>query len=99
MCCSRCIACLSSCSSWFVSKVYVVVEVVCAVCGSSLSFCRLGVLDRWELSPCDCDLSGVCVGLLELLLSCSACAMSALAAASNCGVVCFCLVALMGCRG
>ena len=76
-----------------------VFNVVWAACGSSLSFCLLGVLDRCELSPCDCDLSGVCVGLLELLLSCSACAMSALAAASSCVVVCFCLVALIGCRG
>ena len=100
ICCSRCSAWLSSLSSWLVRNLCGVFVVVWGACYSSLSFCcLLGVLDLCELSPCDCDLSGVCVGLLELLLSCSDCAMSALAASNSCCVVWFCLVALIGCLG
>ena len=84
ICCSRCIACCSSLFSWLVRKVCGVLESCCSTCCCSLSLCcRLGVRDLCE-SSCDCVASGVNVGLLELLVSCSACSMSACAAANSC---------------
>ena len=85
--------------SWLVRNVCGLLDSCCSVCCSSLSLCcLLGVRDLCEPSPCDCVISGVNVGLLELLVSCSACSMSAWAAASSCRVVCFCVLAFIGCR-
>ena len=98
--CSLCSACCSCASSVLVRNscglVLLSLELLC----SPSLFCLLGVLERWDCSPCDWVLSGVCVVLLDWL-SCSSCAcsMSLCACASVCCVVSCSLVALMSCLG
>ena len=59
--CSLCKACCSFASSVLVrNSCGLVLLSLALLCSSSLLFCLLGVLERWDCSPCDWVLSGVC---------------------------------------